>query len=58
MATSQPVDFKWHYFYSEVILQCMRWYCRYGISYRYLEEMMAECKLAINRKAVNRWVQH
>jgi hypothetical protein len=25
-----------------VILLCVRWYCRYGISYRDLEEMMGE----------------
>ena len=26
----------------QVILLCVRWYCRYGISYRDLEEMMGE----------------
>ena len=29
-------------FPAEIILLCVRWYCRYGISYRDLEEMMAE----------------
>jgi hypothetical protein len=35
-------EFKWHHFSSEIILQCVRWYCKYGISYRDLEEMMAD----------------
>ena len=34
--------FKRRRFPAEIILLCVRWYCRYGISYRDLEEMMAE----------------
>jgi transposase, IS6 family len=34
--------FKWRQFTSEVILWAVRWYCRYGISYRELAEMLAE----------------
>lgn len=33
-------DFKWRHFDGEFILQCVRWYCKYGISYRDLAEMM------------------
>jgi hypothetical protein len=29
--------FKWRQFAGEVILWSVRWYCRYGISYRELE---------------------
>jgi transposase-like protein len=25
-------EFKWRHFAGEVILLCVRWYCRYGIS--------------------------
>ena len=32
--------FKWRHFAGEVILWAVRWYCRYGISYRELEEML------------------
>lgn len=32
-------DFKWRHFRGEIILGCVRWYCKYGISYRDLEEM-------------------
>ena len=34
--------FKWCHFAPDLILVCVRWYCRYGISYRDLEKMMAE----------------
>ena len=33
--------FKWRHFESEIILLCVRWYLRYALSYRDLEEMMA-----------------
>ena len=33
--------FKGRHFAPEFILVCVCWYCRYGISYRDLEEMMA-----------------
>jgi len=35
-------DFKWRHFKGEMILGCVRWYCKYGISYRDLEDMMLE----------------
>jgi transposase-like protein len=34
--------FKWRHFLPEIILLNVRWYCRYSLSYRDLEEMMAE----------------
>jgi len=39
---AEPVmsDFKWRHFECEIILWAVRWYCRYGISYRDLEQMM------------------
>jgi hypothetical protein len=33
-------DFKWRHFVGEIILWAVRWYYKYGISYRELEEMM------------------
>jgi hypothetical protein len=35
-------DFKGRRFPTDIILVCVRWYCKYGISYRDLEEMMSE----------------
>jgi transposase, IS6 family len=34
--------FKWRHYESEIILLNMRWYSRYSLSYRDLEEMMLE----------------
>jgi transposase, IS6 family len=34
--------FKRRRFPVEIILLCVRWYCKYGISYRNLAEMMQE----------------
>ena len=39
MDTSTP--FKWRHFQAGIILLCVRWYLRYPLSYRDLEEMMA-----------------
>ncbi|WP_235680989.1 IS6 family transposase [Agrobacterium vitis] len=41
-------DFKWRHFQGEVILWAVRWYCRYGVSYRDLEQMMAERGVAVD----------
>ena len=49
----QPTDFKWRHFHGEVIMQCVRWYCKYGISYRDLEEMMTERGLTIINTHIN-----
>ena len=38
-------------------LFCVRWYLRYGLSYRDLEEMMAERGLALVHTTIYRWVQ-
>ncbi len=44
-------DFKWRHFQGEVILWAVRWYCRYGVGYRDLEQMMGErvCQSIIPR---------
>jgi IS6 family transposase len=49
--------FKRRRFLAEIILLCVRWYCRYGISYRDLEEMMAERGVAVDHVTLYRWVQ-
>ena len=40
-----------------VILQCLRWYLRYPISYRHLEEMMIERGVEVDHTTLYRWVQ-
>ena len=49
--------FKWRHYPPEVILLCVRWYCRYQLSYRDLEEMMNERGLSVDHTTVWRWVQ-
>ena len=42
---------------AEIILLCVRWYLRYSLSYRDLEEMMAERRLSVDHTTIYRWVQ-
>jgi len=48
--------FKWRHFESTIILQCVRWYLKYGISYRDLEEMMGERGISLSHTTIYRWV--
>ena len=49
--------FKLRRFNALVILQCVRWYGKYAISYRQLEEMMAEGGVAVDHTSYGRnWV--
>jgi transposase, IS6 family len=49
--------FKWRQFAGEVILWAVWWYCRYGISYRELEEMLGKRGVAVDHTTLYRWVQ-
>ena len=49
--------FKRRRFPAEIILICVRWYCKYGISYRDLAEMMQERGVAVDHMTIFRWVQ-
>ncbi len=55
MISASP--FKWRHFEGQIILLCVRWYLRYGLSYRDLEEMMAERGLGVDHTTIYRWVQ-
>jgi len=48
--------FKWRHFLPEIILLNVRWYCRYPLSYRDLEEMMLERGVEVDHSTLNRWV--
>jgi transposase-like protein len=48
--------FKWRHFLPEIILLNVRWYCRYSLSYRDLEEMMSERGVEVDHSTMNRWV--
>ena len=48
--------FRGRHFRDEIIVLCVRWYLRYPLSYRNLEEMMAERGLTIDHSTIARWV--
>lgn len=50
------ISFKGRHFDKDMILQSVRWYLAYSLSYRNLEEMMAERGFHVNHSTINRWV--
>ena len=58
MRGSQPALFRGRHFRSEIIILCLRWYLRYPLSYRDLEEMMTERGLSVDHSTAARWVLH
>ncbi len=42
----------------EVISLAVRWYLRYGLSYRDVLELLAECGVVVDHVTVYRWVQY
>ena len=51
-------SFKWRHFEKEIILLNVRWYLRYALSYRDLEEMMLERGVKVDHTTIYRWVQN
>ena len=52
-----PSGFTGFRFPAEVILLAVRWYLRYGLSYRDLEELLAERGIQVDHVTLYRWVQ-
>ncbi len=50
------ISFKGAHFPKEVILYAVFFYLRYGVSYRDLEEIMAERGVELDHATLNRWV--
>jgi IS6 family transposase len=48
--------FKRRRFPVEIILVCVRWDCKYGISYRDLAEMVQECGVDVDPSTIMHWV--
>jgi transposase-like protein len=57
MYRNRPALFKGRHFEAEIIILCVRWYLRFGLSFRNLEEMMAERNLTVDHVTIWRWVQ-
>jgi len=49
--------FKRRRFPVDIILLCVRWYCKYALSYRDLAEMMQERGVSVHPSTIFRWVQ-
>ena len=49
--------FKGFRFPPEIIVLAVRWYLRYGLSYRDVEELLAERGVEVDHVTVFRWVQ-
>ena len=56
MRVSRSALFRGRHFGDEIIVLCLRWYLRYPLSYRNLEEMMAERGLKLDHSTIARWV--
>ena len=57
LASSVSGLFKWRQFEPEVILLAVGWYLRFSLSYRDVEELLAERSLHADHVTVWRWVQ-
>jgi transposase-like protein len=52
------ITFKGLHHHQDMILQCVRWYVAYALSYRDPEELMQERGYAVDHSTVQRWVVH
>ena len=50
------ISFKGYSYPKEVILQAVRWYVAYCLSYRDIEELLEERGIAVDHSTINRWV--
>ena len=50
------ISFKGRHYQKETILQSVRWYLAYALSYRDIEELMAERGFSVDHSTINRWV--
>jgi transposase, IS6 family len=55
--TTRPVIFKWRQTEPQLILCAVRWYLRYSLSLRDVEELLEERCLEADHTTVWRWVQ-
>ena len=52
------LHFKGRHFPKDIILMSVRWYVAYPLSYRNIEEMMAERGVKLDHSSVQKWVVH
>ena len=56
MRRSRPALFQGRHFQDHVIVLCVRWYLRYCLTLRDLEELMMERGLSVDHSTIGRWV--
>src|SRR6201988_1922900 len=54
---SDPTLFKWRHCEADIILCAGRWYLRYALSYRDVEELLRERGVTVDHTTVFRWGQ-
>ena len=54
----RPAIFKWRQTEPGLILCAVRWYLRYSLSFRDVEELLRERGLEADHPTIWRWVQH
>ncbi len=52
------ISFKGRHFQHDMILQSVRWYLAYSLSYRDIEELMHERGFSVDHSTIHRWVLH
>src|SRR5712691_4688049 len=52
MQSDRPALFRGWHFEDQIVVLCVRWYLRYSLSYRDLEEMMAERNLGVDHSTI------
>ena len=57
MHKPRPALFKWRHFEPEIIVCAVRWYLRFSLSYRDVEELLVERGLPADHTTIWRWVQ-
>jgi transposase-like protein len=57
MPKPRPALFKWRHFEPEIIVCAVRWYLRFSLSYRDVEELLMERGLPADHTTIWRWVQ-
>jgi transposase-like protein len=56
MQKSRPALFRGRHFQDQMIVLCVRWYLRYCLTLRDLEELMMERGLSVDHSTIARWV--
>src|ERR1051325_6228459 len=56
MGKSRPALFRGRHYRDHVIVLCVRWYLRYCLTLRDLEELMMERGMTVDHSTIGRWV--